>query len=106
MIKADRLISAELINEEELLDRAIRPKLLAEYVGQPHACEQMEIFIQVPRQRGDALDHLLILARRAWETTLANIIANEMGVNLRTTARPNVGESGRSGGDASQPRTA
>lgn len=60
MIKADRLISAELINEEELLDRAIRPKLLAKYVGQPHACEQMEIFIQVPRQRGDALDHLLI----------------------------------------------
>ncbi|MGO2158151.1 MAG: Holliday junction branch migration DNA helicase RuvB, partial [Serratia proteamaculans] len=52
MIEADRLISAEPINEEEFLDRAIRPKLLTEYVGQPHVREQMEIFIQAAKQRG------------------------------------------------------
>lgn len=66
MIEADRLISAEPITEEDILDRAIRPKLLAEYVGQPHVREQMEIFIQAAKQRGDALDHLLIFGRRGW----------------------------------------
>ena len=67
MIEADRLISAEPINEEEILDRAIRPKLLTEYVGQPHVREQMEIFIQAAKQRGDALDHLLIFGPRVGE---------------------------------------
>lgn len=60
MIEADRLISAGVISDEESIDRAIRPKLLAEYVGQPHVREQMEIFIQAAKQRGDALDHVLI----------------------------------------------
>ncbi|MBS0967283.1 Holliday junction branch migration DNA helicase RuvB [Chimaeribacter arupi] len=95
MIEADRLISSTVINEEEIIDRAIRPKLLNEYVGQPHVREQMEIFIQAARQRGDALDHLLIFGPPGLgKTTLANIVANEMGVNLRTTSGPVLEKAG------------
>ena len=96
MIEADRLISADIQQpEEEIIDRAIRPKLLAEYVGQPQVREQMEIFIQAAKLRHDALDHLLIFGP-PWlgKTTLANIIANEMGVNLRTTSGPVLEKAG------------
>lgn len=96
MIEADRLISADIQQpEEEIIDRAIRPKLLAEYVGQLQVREQMEIFIQAAKLRHDALDHLLIFSPPGLgKTTLANIIANEMGVNLRTTSGPVLEKAG------------
>lgn len=94
MIEADRLVSADSSGFEEAADRAIRPKLLAEYVGQPQVRSQMEIFIQAAKLRGDALDHLLIFGPPGLGKTTANIVANEMGVNLRTTSGPVLEKAG------------
>src|SRR5579883_2055142 len=88
-IEQDRLISATGTREEDLADRAVRPRSLADYVGQPAVRTQMEIFIEAARQRGEALDHVLIFGPPGLgKTTLAHIIAHELGVSLRQTSGP------------------
>ena len=95
MIEADRIISSQVKMDEDVIDRAIRPKLLADYVGQPQVREQMDIFIKAAKLRQDALDHLLIFGPPGLgKTTLANIVANEMGVNIRTTSGPVLEKAG------------
>ncbi len=88
MESAERLIAPEA-QVGETLDRALRPRLLADYVGQPVVRDQMNIFIRAAKSRGDALDHTLIFGPPGLgKTTLANIIAAEMGVNLKQTSGP------------------
>jgi len=88
-IEHDRLTSAEPKAEDRAFDRAIRPKVLKEYIGQPGVKQQMRIFIEAARKRSEALDHVLIFGPPGLgKTTLAHIVANEMQVNLRHTSGP------------------
>ncbi|WP_144821995.1 Holliday junction branch migration DNA helicase RuvB [Marinobacter piscensis] len=95
MIESDRLISARAGDHEEVQDRAVRPALLSEYVGQPAVREQMDIFISAARGRHEALDHVLIFGPPGLgKTTLANIVANEMNVSIKTTSGPVLEKAG------------
>lgn len=100
MIEADRLISAKSGGDggrtvEEQQDRAIRPKLLADYVGQPVVKEQMSIFVEAAKKRNEALDHVLIFGPPGLgKTTLANILSNELESNILSTSGPVLEKAG------------
>ncbi|MCB1955185.1 MAG: AAA family ATPase, partial [Rhodocyclaceae bacterium] len=92
----DRLVSAAASDrQEDAIERALRPKRLAEYVGQAKVREQLEIFITAARKRGEALDHLLLFGPPGLgKTTLAQIVARELGVGFRATSGPVIARPG------------
>jgi Holliday junction DNA helicase RuvB len=92
VIETDRLTSVQVHPEEQLLERSIRPKCLNEYIGQKPVCEQMALFMQAAKKRGEALEHVLVFGPPGLgKTTLAQVIAFEMGGSLKQTAGPILG---------------
>jgi Holliday junction DNA helicase RuvB len=95
MIEEDRLVAPVASSQEDSVDRAIRPQRLIDYVGQKAVCEQMAIFIEAAKTRKEALDHTIIFGPPGLgKTTLANIIAYEMGVSVKGTSGPVLEKAG------------
>lgn len=92
---AKRLISTELIEEDKRIEGSLRPQLLSEYIGQEKAKANLRVYIEAAKERGESLDHVLFFGPPGLgKTTLAGIIANEMGVNFKVTAGPAIEKPG------------
>jgi len=91
----NRIITTELIEEDYKIENSLRPKLLADYIGQTKAKENLKVYIEAAKQRGEALDHVLFYGPPGLgKTTLAGIIANEMEVNMKITSGPAIEKPG------------